>query len=255
MSNEKVFESRDIVNKIIVDNLRDYGDIEPPELYGRHYNEGTRTKYQFSAANYLRIAAAQRAYRYQDLRWLSEEAITDKNFTIKEDAKPVEIEYWEGIDDGQNYEGNLRKFYNAADVMEMDGTEKSVHGSEEFDVEYALDLLHVNGIDMDGTGNLNDQIFSTVKEYATKNGADEFAAPLTSQLFFRTSHLSYDYVQYPLYTEEQINKLAENPKILFHAMKKAQDVVKSMQINQEQELKNMAAKIQNEWNQPFKDLG
>jgi len=254
MSNEKVFESRDSVNRIIVDNLREYGDIEPPTLYGRHYNEGTRTKYQFSAANYLRIAADQREYRYQDLRWLSEQAITDKNFTIKDNAKPVEIEYWEGIDDGQNYEGNLRKFYNAADVMEMDGTEKSVHGNEELDVEYALDLLHANGIDMDGNGNSNDQIFSTVKEYATKNSADEFAAPLTSQLFFKTSHLSYDYVQYPLYTEKQINKIAENSKILFHAMKKAQEIVKSMQMNQDRELKTMADKIQNEWNQPFKDL-
>ena len=66
--------------------------------------------------------------------------------------------------------------------------------------------------------------FSAVKGYASKNGTDEFAAPLTSQLFFKTSHLSYDYVQHPLYTKEQINKLAETPKILFHAMKKAQEV-------------------------------
>lgn len=254
MSNEKVFESRDIVNKIIVDNLRDYGDIEPPALYGRHYNEGTRTKYQFSAANYLRIAAAQREYRYQDIRWLSEQEIADKKFTVKTNAKPVEIEYWEGIDDGQNYEGNLRKFYNAADIVEMDGTEKIIYGSEETDVEYALDLLQANRIDINRNIHSNDKIFSSVKEYAAKNGADEFAAPLTSQLFFKTSHLSYDYVQHPLYTEEQINKLAENPKILFHAMKKAQKVVKSMQMNQELELKNMADKIQNEWNQPFKDL-
>jgi hypothetical protein len=254
MANEKVFESRDAVNKIIVDNLREYGDIEPPGLYGRHYNEGTRTKYQFSAANYLRIAAAQREYRYQDLRWLSEQAIEDENFTIKANAKPVEIEYWEGIDDGQSYEGHLRKFYNAADVTEMDGTERIVNGNEESDVEYALELLRVNGITMDGIVNLDDQFFSSVQEYAMKNGADEFAAPLTSQLFFKTSHLSYDYGQNPLYTEEQINKLAENPKILFYAMKKAQEVVKSMQINQERELKNMAAKIQNDWNQPFRDL-
>jgi hypothetical protein len=89
MSNEKVFESRDIVNKIIVDNLREYGDVEPPALYGRPYNEGTRTKYQFSAANYLRIAAAQREYRYQDIRWLSEQVVAGKSFTVKDDAKPV----------------------------------------------------------------------------------------------------------------------------------------------------------------------
>ncbi|WP_019552578.1 hypothetical protein [Propionispira raffinosivorans] len=254
MSTEKVFESRDVINKIIVDNLREYGDIEPPALYGRHYNNGTRTKYQFSAANYLRIAAAQREYRYQDLRWLSEQEITDKNFTIKDNVKPVEIEYWEGIDDGQNYEGNLRKFYNAADIVEMDGTEKIVHGNEEADVEYALDLLHANGIDMDGNGNSNDQFFSTVKEYASKNGADEFAASLTSQLFLKTSYLSYDYVQHPLYTEEKINKLAENPKILFHAMKKAQELVRTMQMEEGKELKSMADKIRKEWNQPFRDL-
>jgi len=254
MSNREVFESRNQVNARLIKNLVDYGNIEPPRLYGRAYNEGTRTKYQFSAANYLRIAVAQREFRYQDLRWLSEQAIADKKFTIKDNAKPVEIEYWEGIDDGQNYEGNLRKFYNAADVVEMDGTEKIIHGNEESDLEYALDLLHANGMEFDGIRNSNDQVFSTVKEYASKNGAGEFAAPLTSQLFFKTSHLSYDYAQHPLYTEEQINKLAENPKILFHAMKKAQEVVKSMQMNQELELKNMADKIQNEWNQPFKDL-
>lgn len=254
MSNEKVFESRNIVNKIIVDNLRDYGDVEPPAIYGRHYNDGTRTKYQFSAANYLRIAAAQREYRYQDLRWLSEQAIVDKNFIVKDNAKPVEIEYWEGIEDGQSYDGNLRNFYNAADIVEMNGTGKIISGNEETDLEYALDLLRVNGVVADGKINSYDQIFSSVREYATKNGADEFAAPLTSQLFFKTSHLSYDYEQHPLYTEKQINKLAENPKILFHAMKKAQEVVKSMQMNQERELKNMADKIQNEWDQPFKDL-
>lgn len=254
MSNEKVFESRDIVNKMIVDNLRDYGNIEPPTLYGRHYNEGTRTKYQFSAANYLRIAAAQREDRYQDLRWLSDQAVADKKFTLKDNAKSVDIEYWEGIDDGQSYEGHLRKSYNAADIVEMDGTEKIVHGNEEFDVEYALDLLQANGIDMDGNGNLNQQAFSAVKEYASKQGADEFAAPLTSQLFFKTSHLSHDYAAYPLYTAAQMSKLAENPKILFHAMKKAQEIVKSMQMNQDRELKNMAEKIQIEQNQPFKDL-
>ena len=254
MSNEKIFESRDLVNQILVDNLREYGDIEPSALYGRPYNEGTRAKYQFSAANYLRIAAAQREYRYQDLRWLSEQAITDKSFTVKTNAKPVEIEYWKGIDNGQSYEGNLRKFYNAADIVEMDGTEKIISGNEEPDVEYALDLLRVNGFAADGKINSYDQIFSSVREHAIKNGADEFAAPLTSQLFFKTSHLGYDYVQYPLYTEEQINKLEKNPKILFHAMKKAQELVKSMQLEQDKELQKMADKIQLEQNPSFKNL-
>lgn len=121
-------------------------------------------------------------------------------------------------------------------------------------MEYALDLLRVNGFAVDGKITSYNQIFSAVREYATKNGADEFAAPLTSQLFFKTSHLGYDYVQYPLYTEDQINKLVENPKILFHAMKKAQELVKSMQLEQDKELQKMADKIRLEQNPSFKDL-
>ncbi|WP_196591918.1 hypothetical protein [Pectinatus frisingensis] len=254
MSNEEVFESRNRVNKIIVDNLTDYGNIEPPALYGRAYNDGTRTKYQFSAANYLRIAAAQRENNWQDLRWLSEQEIENKNFTLKSAAKPVAIEYWQGIDDGQNYEGNLRKFYNAADLVELDGTEKVVLGNEETDREYALDLLRVNGFDVDEKMNSYDKIFSAVQDYAKSKGADEFAAPMTSQIFFKTSHLGYDYSVYPLYTEAQIREIAENPKIIFHATKKAQELVSGMQQEQNKELKKLADKLKAEQNQPFNDL-
>jgi len=254
MTNEEIFKNRDKINEILVVNLKKYGDIEPPALYGRAYNDGTRTKYQFSAANYLRIAAAQRDNNWQDLRWFSKQAIEDRKFTLKSDAKPLDIEYWKGINAGQSYEGNLRKFYNAADILDMDGTEKIVHGNEESDMEYALDLLRVNGLDVDEKTKSYNQIFSVVHDYATQNGADEFAAPLMSQLFFKTSHLGYDYVKYPLYTADQIHKLAENSKIIFHAMKKAQELVTSMQLEQDKKLKKMADKIRTAWNQPFKDL-
>lgn len=254
MANKEIFESRDIVNKIIVDNLADYGNIEPPELYGRSHNEGTRTKYPFSAANYLRIAASQRENSYHDLRWFSEQAIEDQHFTIKSDAKPVEIEYWKGIDDVQSYEGYLRKFYNAEDIVELDGSQKMVSGNEDTDIEYALDLLRVNKFDVDRKITSYDKIFSAVHDYAKENGADEFAAQMTSQVFFKTSHLGYDYARHPLYTEEQIRKLAANPKIIFRAMKKAQELVSGMQQAQDKELKSMTDKIKIEQNQPFKDL-
>jgi hypothetical protein len=74
-----------------------------------------------------------------DLHWLSEKAIEDRNFTLKSGAKLIEIKYWKGMDDGQNYEGNLRKFYNAADIVELDGTVKVILGNEETDMEYALE--------------------------------------------------------------------------------------------------------------------
>lgn len=254
MSNEEVFKSRDRVNEIIVDNLTSYGNIEPPALYGRAYNEGTRTKYPFSAANYLRIAAAQRENNWQDIRWLSEQAIEDRKLTLKPGAKPVEIEYWRGIDNSQSYEGNLRKFYNAADIVDMAGTEQVVPGNEETDREYALDLLRVNGFDIDEKMNSYDKIFSAVQDYAKSKGADEFAALMTSQIFFKTSHLGYDYSVHPLYTEAQIRKIAENPKIIFHATKKAQELVSGMQQEQDKELKKLADKFKTEQNQPFNDL-
>ena len=91
MSNREVFENRNQVNAVLISNLIDYGNIEPPGLYGRAYNDGIQTKYQFSAANYLRIAAAQRENKRQDLRWFSEQAIEEKKYALKVGAKPVEI--------------------------------------------------------------------------------------------------------------------------------------------------------------------
>ena len=253
MSNREVFENRNQVNAVLISNLIDYGNIEPPGLYGRAYNDGIQTKYQFSAANYLRIAAAQRENKRQDLRWFSEQAIEEKKYALKVGAKPVEIEYWKGIDDGQIYEGHLRKFYNADDVIEMNGTRKIVRGNEDADLEYAQDLLHANGFG-NYTNLSSDNLFSAVQEYAVKNGADEFAAPMASQLFFKTSHLYYDYAEHPLYTETQIDKLAKNPKILFCAMKKAQELVYGMQQAHSIELKRIAEKMNEERKQPFKDL-
>lgn len=253
MSNREVFESRNQINAVLISNLIEYGNIEPPGLYGRAYNDGIQTKYQFSAANYLRIAAAQRDNKRQDLRWFSDQAIEEKKYALKVGAKPVEIEYWKGTDDGQSYEGHLRKFYNADDVIEMNGTRKIVRGNEEADLEYAQELLHSNGfgncIDLS-----RDKLFPAVQEYAVKKGADEFAAPMASQLFFKTSHLYYDYAEHPLYTEKQIDKLAKNPKILFCAMKKAQELVCGMQQAHDIELKRIAEKMNKERKQPFKDL-
>mgnify|MGYP000479341783 CR=1 FL=1 len=63
MAAKDVYASRDEVTKVLIENLRTYGNLEPPGSYGRPYNGGTRTYYQFSCANYLRMEAASRAHR------------------------------------------------------------------------------------------------------------------------------------------------------------------------------------------------
>ena len=98
MSNKEVFDSRDEVNKTLVESLSRYGNLEPPGIVGRPYNDGSKSKYQFSAANYLRIMAVQRQKEYKDPRGSVRLFFKSMVGACCEDAVPVGIEYWEGID-------------------------------------------------------------------------------------------------------------------------------------------------------------
>ena len=63
MAAKAVYARRDEVAKVLIENLRTYGNLEPTGSYDRPYNGGTKTNYQFSCANYLRMEAASRAHR------------------------------------------------------------------------------------------------------------------------------------------------------------------------------------------------
>ena len=145
MSNKEVFDSRDEVNKTLVESLSRYGNLEPPGIVGRPYNDGSKSKYQFSAANYLRIMAVQRQKEYKDPRWISETFLEKHGLSVREDAVPVGIEYWKGIDQGKEYKGELKKFYNVAELLDNEVQPKLVQGDREEDFAYAVDLLKASG--------------------------------------------------------------------------------------------------------------
>ena len=266
MSNKEVFDSRDEVNKTLVESLSRYGNLEPPGIVGRPYNDGSKSKYQFSAANYLRIMAVQRQKEYKDPRWISETFLEKHGLSVREDAVPVGIEYWKGIDQGKEYKGELKKFYNVAELLDNEVQPKLVQGDREEDFAYAVDLLKASGAHANYKYTA-EQIFEATEKFARKKGADEFSAPLTAQILLKTSQLSYDYTKHPLFTQEQLERLDKNPKILFHAEKKAQQLMAGMLYQQEEQLKHMADRIHQEENlkksleeqkkisrEPFKDL-
>ena len=266
MSNKEVFDSRDEVNKTLVESLSRYGNLEPPGIVGRPYNDGSKSKYQFSAANYLRIMAVQRQKEYKDPRWISETFLEKHGLSVREDAVPVGIEYWKGIDQGKEYKGELKKFYNVAELLDNEVQPKLVQGDREEDFAYAVDLLKASGAHANYKYTA-EQIFEATEKFARKKGADEFSAPLTAQILLKTSQLSYDYTKHPLFTQEQLERLDKNPKILFHAEKKAQQLMAGMLYQQEEQLKHMADRIRQEENlkksleeqkkisrEPFKDL-
>lgn len=248
MSNKEIFESRDRVHLKIIENLSRYGNLEAANHFGRAYNEGTLYKNQFTAANYLRIAAAQ-SQKTKDPRWMSENAIKENGFTLLKNAAPVEIEYWENVQGESRYVGHLQKFYNAADIKEFEEP-LTIQGNQANDFQYAVDLLHdVAGISLNEERDAN-VIFNAVKEYVSTKGADDIAANLTAQMFLKTAHIGYDYEKNPLFTKEQIEGLSKEPKQLFIAMVKANQVFKEMERIQREHIHQRKVKQE----EPFKDL-
>lgn len=51
---------------------------------------------------------AVQAAKNKDPRWISETFLEKHGLSVREDAVPVGIEYWKGIDQGNNYEGELK---------------------------------------------------------------------------------------------------------------------------------------------------
>ena len=131
--------------------------IKAKNFLERPYYDGDQ-KYKFSTANYLRLLAAKR--KYSDARWYSVEDIQKKHWTLKENATP---EVLENSAAGEHY---LQKFYNAADIKEV----------EKQTLEDVLDFLIVRDIlETDGEIiSLQDGI-DAVKNYAAKNFQDELS--------------------------------------------------------------------------------
>lgn len=229
MPTSEVYESRDEAGKMLLANLRDYGNLEPPGLWGRAYNAGTKSGYRFSCANYLRMAAATRDYPHKDNRWYSEEKIEESHLVLRENAHPVELEYWHGTDNGQGFEGNVRRFYNAEDIVGLSDEPEITEADRDSDREYAFALLETDGADMSEVPPTNEAMFQTMQEHAQDKGLNSFGAKLSAHLFMKSCRLDHDYQNHPLFTDDEIRRIESNPKILFYNMKQANSLLQDME--------------------------
>jgi hypothetical protein len=266
IDNSAIFASRDELNKKLVEALQMYGNLEPPGFIGRTYNASSKSHYQFSAANYLRMAVASRETGYRDNRWISEAYVKKWDIELKPEAKPVELEYWQNVDGG--FKGELRKFYNVSDVTNREIEPKEIKPDQPDDLDYAVDLLKIGGSGIQRKGADALTVFNATKGLAKLHGADEFAATLAGQLMLKQSHLTLDYTKHRMFDETQLNRLEKNPKILFAAMRKAQKELYKMEYAQEQALKQHMEQVKAEHrlhehtqeqgakalHEPFKDL-
>ena len=182
IDNSAIYANRDELNKKLVENLSMYGNLEPPGFGWRAYNAGSKSHYQFSAANYLRMAVASRELGYKDTRWISEAYIKKWDIELKPEAKAVEMEYWHNDKDGKGFKGELRKFYNVSDVTNREVEPQEMKVNQPDDIEYAVDLLRIGGSGISHKNADAMTVFNAAKGLAKLHGADEITAALTGQL-------------------------------------------------------------------------
>ena len=230
----EVFDTRDRLNPKIVERLRKYGSLEPPGIYGRPYNGGAKhgQEYPLSRANYLRLVTMQDdQHVYKDPRWVWQETARKNGWTLKPTARAAVLEVYRKGDDGKAVP-DLWKFYNVEDFKNYPFEPLEIKGDRPEDFRQAIGILKDNGIDISWKAG-SEQIFAAVKQYAKERGEDEFSAPMTAHLFLKTNYLSYDYEKHPLYTEAQLKKLEHNTKIIFAAIKRAQNLYDKLESIQE----------------------
>ena len=226
MSNEKIFENREKIERKILKNLARYGTLDAGRRVGRAFNAGAAAPYRFSAANYLRIAAGSvendhTTYR-QDPRWFTQTALDEKGYALVLGAQPVEIEYWKSIDSAQGeYEGTLLPVYNAQDVYELQQDRLLLPSVEEC-FSIAKDFLAENKLPLPDAEKLSEAeqmqaAFQTVKEACIQQGAGEIPAAFTTELWAKTYGLPIDYENHPLLGSEDIQWLRSHPGEIFKA--------------------------------------
>ncbi|WP_029543837.1 hypothetical protein [Selenomonas sp. AB3002] len=229
-----IFDTRDRLNPKIVERLRKYGNLEPPGIYGRPYNGGAKhgQEYPLSRANYLRLVTMQDdEHRYKDPRWVWQETARKNGWKLKPTARAAQLEVYRRGEDGKSVP-ELWTFYNVEDFKNYPYEPLEVKGDRPEDFRQAIGILKDNGIDISWKAG-SEQIFAAVKQYAKERGEDEFSAPMTAHLFLKTNYLSYDYEKNPLYTEAQLKKLEYNTKIIFAAIKRAQNLYDKLESIQE----------------------
>ena len=218
MTRAEIFENRRDVGKKICEQIRqnDWQMINAKNFSERPYYDGEK-KYKFSTANYLRLMSAENIY--DDPRWYKISDVEKNNWKLKADAK------FELLDEWEEQECLLTKFYNASQIEEL---EKYL--PENKNLEEVLEFLQNRGL-----LKFDDEIISfrdginAVKKYAGNFVEDEWTINFVVQVWTAESKLKTNIKKFlPTFSEEILTEIEKNPDKIFESANKAQAILKNL---------------------------
>ena len=196
MTRAEIFENRREVGKKLCEQIRknDGQMINAKNFSERPYYNGEK-KYKFSTANYLRLMSAENIY--DDPRWYKISDVEKNNWKLKSDAKFELLEEWE------EQECLLTKFYNASQILEVEKYSTENKNLEEVEFLKNRGLLKFD----DDVISFRDAI-NAVKKYAEKLVSDELTINFVVQMWTVESKLKTKIKKFlPTFSEEILTEI------------------------------------------------
>ena len=196
MTRAEIFENRREVGKKLCEQIRknDGQMINAKNFSERPYYNGEK-KYKFSTANYLRLMSAENIY--DDPRWYKISDVEKNNWKLKSDAKFELLEEWE------EQECLLTKFYNASQILEVEKYSTENKNLEEVEFLKNRGLLKFD----DDVISFRDAI-NAVKKYAEKLVSDELTINFVVQMWTAESKLKIKIKKFlPTFSEEILTEI------------------------------------------------
>lgn len=220
MNPNQVMNDRDLIARILTQNLRQYGNMEPAGFYARPMHGTGDELRMMSRANYLRVAAYLHEDSPQNPHYISQEEADALHLAVKPKARPVYLEYWTRTADG-GYSADIVPYYNIEDTVgRHNRIDAFRHDIPEHDtpkqVQDAASYLGMTEVPKTG---------EAIRDFAYQTGLAEELTPVEakafSQLVLKDFHLTSNFSQNPLYSEEEIQSFENNPRLLFQAITRA----------------------------------
>lgn len=220
MNPNQVMNDRDLIARILTQNLRQYGNLEPAGFYTRPMHGTGDELRMMSRANYLRVAAYLHEDSPQNPHYISQEEADALHLAVKPKARPVYLEYWTRTADG-GYSADIVPYYNIEDTVgRHNRIDAFRHDIPEHDtpkqVQDAASYLGMTEVPKTG---------EAIRDFAYQTGLAEELTPVEakafSQLVLKDFHLTSNFSQNPLYSEEEIQSFENNPRLLFQAITRA----------------------------------
>lgn len=220
MNPNQVMNDRDLIARILTQNLRQYGNLEPAGFYARPMHGTGDELRMMSRANYLRVAAYLHEDSPQNPHYISQEEADALHLAVKPKSRPVYLEYWTRAADG-GYSADIVPYYNVEDTVgRHNRIDAFRHNIPEHDtpkqIQAAASYLGMKEVPKTG---------EVIRDFAYQTGLAQaltsVEAKAFSQLVLKDFHLTSNFSQNPLYSEEEIQSFEDNPRLLFQAITRA----------------------------------